>query len=75
MNQFNNASWQDATNQLKVAEQNIIQVQQKIQSAANDPHPQEQFLLQQALGAVCHAKDIINGNINASGGSGNGSWK
>ncbi len=75
MNQFNNASWQDATNQLKFAEQNIIQVQQKMQSAANDPHPQEQFLLQQALGAVCHAKDIINGTINASGGSGSSSWR
>lgn len=59
MNQFNNASWQDVTNQLKFAEHNIIQVQKKIQTAANDP--QEQLWLQEALGAVCHAKDIISG--------------
>lgn len=67
MNQINNASWQDATNQLKFAEQHIIQVQQKIQSNSTDPHPQEQLWLQQALGAVCHAKDIINGSIQAAG--------
>ena len=72
MHQVNNASWQDATNQLKFAEHNIIQVQKKIQSNSTDPHPQEQFWLQQALGAVCHAKDIINGNINATS---NSSWK
>lgn len=58
MSQFNNVNWQDAANQLSFAEQNIIQVQKKIQTSNNDP--QEQLWLQQALGAVTHARDIIS---------------
>jgi hypothetical protein len=56
-----NSNWQDATNQLNFAEQTIVQVQKKLASAANDP--QQQLWLQQALGAVNHAKDIIGTSL------------
>ncbi len=63
MNQFtgSNSQWQDATNQLNFAEQTIKQVQQKMNSSANDP--QQQLWLQQALGALCRTKDIIKESV------------
>jgi hypothetical protein len=53
-----NHNWQDAQNQLKVAQQNIVQVQQKLISSNNDA--QEQLWLQQALGAVNRAQQVIS---------------
>lgn len=61
MSHLNNASWQDATNQLNFAEQTIIQVQKKMSTTNNDA--QEQLWLQQALGAVNHAKDLIGTSL------------
>lgn len=61
MNQFSGNHWQDATNQLKFAEQTIVQVQKKMGTMNNDP--QQQLWLQQALGAVCKTKDIISESL------------
>jgi hypothetical protein len=58
---FSSPNWQDATNQLNYAEETIKQVQQKLNSANNDP--QEQLWLQQALGAVCRTKEIIKTSV------------
>jgi hypothetical protein len=51
----------DATNLLNFAEQTIIQTQNKMNSSNNDS--QEQLWLQQALGAVCRAKDVISDSM------------
>jgi hypothetical protein len=61
MSQFNGNYWQDATNQLNFAEQTIMQVQKKLEFANNDP--QQQLWLQQALGAVCRTKELINSGM------------
>jgi hypothetical protein len=61
MNQFSGNDWQDATNQLKFAEQTITHVQKKMGTLDNDP--QQQLWLQQALGAVCRTKDIISNSM------------
>jgi hypothetical protein len=61
MSQFNNTSWQNATNQLNFAEQTIIQCQKKMTTTGNDA--QQQLWLQQALGALCRAKDVIGSSM------------
>lgn len=53
------SDFQDAINQLKLAEQTITQAQKN--SANFDP--QQQQWMQKTLGAVTHAKEIIESSI------------
>jgi hypothetical protein len=53
------SKFQDAVNQLKLAEQTIIQAQK---DTANNS-PQQQQWMQKTLGAVSHAKEIIESSI------------
>jgi hypothetical protein len=54
-----NSDFQDAVNQLKLAEQTITQAQKNTANA----DPQQQQWIQKTLGAVTHAKDIIESSI------------
>jgi hypothetical protein len=53
------SKFQDAVNQLKLAEQTIMQAQK---DTANSSPTQQQWM-QKTLGAVCHAKEIIESSI------------
>ena len=51
--------FQDAVNQLKLAEQTITQAQKDTANAS----PKQQQWMQKTLGAVTHAKEIIESSI------------
>jgi hypothetical protein len=53
------SDFQDAINQLKLAEQTITQAQKDTANSS----PQQQQWMQKTLGAVTHAKDIIESSI------------
>ena len=53
------SKFQDAVNQLKLAEQTIVQAQK---DTANSSPSQQQWM-QKTLGAVNHAKEIIESSI------------
>ena len=52
-------NFQDAINQLTLAEQTITQAQKNTANA----DPQQQQWMQKTLGAVTHAKEIIESSI------------
>jgi hypothetical protein len=53
------SKFQDAVNQLKLAEQTIVQAQKDTANSS----PTQQQLMQKTLGAVNHAKEIIESSI------------